>query len=86
MASESRVLNRFNIYFFESGILLKEYQKMNRLAGKELVTRSSGGSCGGGARLIAEGKNAVNRFRIYRPVLENGFRIKNSDRRWDIFF
>ncbi|MGA8179809.1 MAG: LysR family transcriptional regulator [Desulfobacterales bacterium] len=35
---------------------------MNRLAGKELVTRSSGGPRGGGARLTPEGENAVAQF------------------------
>jgi molybdate transport system regulatory protein len=37
-------------------------ETMNRLAGKELVTRSSGGSRGGGARLTPEGEDAVARF------------------------
>ena len=35
---------------------------MNRLAGKELVTRSLGGSRGGGARLTPEGEDAVDQF------------------------
>jgi molybdate transport system regulatory protein len=37
-------------------------ETMNRLAGKELVTRSSGGSRGGGARLTPEGEIAVAQF------------------------
>jgi molybdate transport system regulatory protein len=35
---------------------------MNRLAERELVTRSLGGSRGGGARLTPEGEDAVARF------------------------
>jgi molybdate transport system regulatory protein len=35
---------------------------MNRLAGKELVTRSLGGSRGGGAQLTPEGEDAVEQF------------------------